>query len=110
SSLPVLAQSSPGWTYGYVPTPAQWNAAFAGKQDYAGSAFLPLSGGTMTGRLTTSTPNSSGSGFNLPQGADPSSPNNGDMWTTAAGLKVRVNGVTVNLTSAGTITPAALTK
>lgn len=95
----ALAQSSPGWTYGYVPTPAQWNAAFAAKQDYVGSAFLPLSGGTMTGRLTTSTPNSSGSGFNLPQGADPSSPNNGDMWTTSAGLKVRVNGVTVNLTA-----------
>lgn len=99
---PALAQSSPGWTYGYVPTPAQWNAAFASKQDYVGSAFLPLSGGTMTGRLTTSTPNSSGAGFTLPQGADPSAPNNGDLWTTSAGLKARINGITYNLTS-GTI-------
>lgn len=100
-ALPAYAQSSPGWTYGYVPTPAQWNAAFAGKQDYVGSAFLPLSGGTMTGRLTTSTPNSSGAGFTLPQGADPSAPNNGDLWTTSLGLKARINGVTYNLTAGG---------
>lgn len=36
----------------------------------------------------------------LPHGAAPSAPVNGDMWTTSAGLFVRINGVTksVNLT------------
>jgi hypothetical protein len=32
---------------------------------------------------------------NIPHGTAPSSPVNGDMWTTTAGLFVRVNGVTV---------------
>lgn len=31
----------------------------------------------------------------MPHGSAPSSPVNGDMWTTAAGLFVRINGVTV---------------
>jgi hypothetical protein len=31
----------------------------------------------------------------LPHGSAPSSPVNGDMWTTTAGLYVRINGVTV---------------
>ena len=33
--------------------------------------------------------------FNVPHGTAPSSPNNGDMWTTTAGLYVRINGATV---------------
>lgn len=35
------AQSSPGLTYGQVPTAAQWNSYFAAKQDYTpGSGYL----------------------------------------------------------------------
>lgn len=33
--------------------------------------------------------------INLPHGTAPTSPNNGDMWTTTAGIYVRINGVTV---------------
>lgn len=33
--------------------------------------------------------------FNIPQGATPSTPVNGDIWTTAAGLFVRIAGSTV---------------
>lgn len=36
-----------------------------------------------------------GANLNLGQGVAPSSPNNGDMWTTSAGLYVRINGTTV---------------
>lgn len=36
-----------------------------------------------------------GAGFNLPHGTAPSSPVNGDIWTTTAGLFVRINGSTV---------------
>jgi hypothetical protein len=31
----------------------------------------------------------------LPHGTAPTTPVNGDMWTTTAGLYVRINGVTV---------------
>jgi hypothetical protein len=31
----------------------------------------------------------------IPHGTAPTSPVNGDMWTTTAGLFVRINGVTV---------------
>lgn len=43
---------------------------------------------------------SGASGFNIPHGAAPSAPVNGDIWTTSAGMFVRINGVTksVNLT------------
>lgn len=34
-------------------------------------------------------------GLNVPHGSAPSSPVNGDMWTTTAGLFVRINGATV---------------
>lgn len=35
---------------------------------------------------------------NIAPGVAPSSPNNGDMWTTSAGLFVRVNGATKSVT------------
>ena len=34
-------------------------------------------------------------GFRVPHGTAPSSPVNGDMWTTTAGLYIRINGLTV---------------
>jgi hypothetical protein len=36
--------------------------------------------------------------FNAPHGTAPSTPANGDMWTTTAGLYVRINGVTKTVT------------
>lgn len=98
SSLPALAQSSPGWTYGYVPTPAQWNAAFASKQNYLGAAPLLTTGGTMTGPLVTAASIAGTAGLNLPPGTAPTSPINGDLWTTTGGIFVRINGATVALT------------
>lgn len=59
--------------------------------------FLQTNGGkTTTGGLLQTTASASGSsGLNLPHGAAPSAPVNGDVWTTTAGLFVRVNGSTV---------------
>ncbi len=37
----------------------------------------------------------SGASMRLPHGSAPSTPTNGDMWTTTAGLYVRINGATV---------------
>lgn len=64
---------------------------------------LPLAGGTMTGRLITATPTLSNAGLTLPHGLAPTSPNNGDIWTTTSGLFVQVNGTTIGplATSAG---------
>lgn len=56
--VPALAQaqSSPGWTTGYFPTAAQWNAAFAAKQDYInGTTSLPALSVTGTSTLTGAT-------------------------------------------------------
>jgi hypothetical protein len=96
----ALAQTSPGWGYKFVPTPAQWNAAFAGKQDYLGAPPLLTTGGVMTGPLVTAPSTTALAGFNLPPGTAPTSPNNGDLWSTASGLFAELNGATVNLTGA----------
>lgn len=46
-------------------------------------------------KLTTAASSTSKAGVNLPHGAAPSAPADGDMWTTSAGLFVRINGVSV---------------
>jgi hypothetical protein len=67
------------------------------------SVYLPLSGGTLTGKLTTVASASGSAGLNLPHGAAPSSSLNGDLWTTTAGLFLRLNGIvqTVGLLGIG---------
>lgn len=45
--------------------------------------------------LLTTASASSGAKFRLPHGTAPSSPVDGDIWTTTAGIFVRINGVTV---------------
>lgn len=48
-----------------------------------------------TGKLTTFTPTTAAASIRLPHGTAPTTPADGDMWTTSAGgLYVRVNGVT----------------
>lgn len=91
----ALAQTAPGWSSKYVPTPAQWNAAFGGKQDYLGAAPLLVTGGQMTGPLVTAASATGNAGFNIQPGVAPTLPNNGDIWTTGAGLYVQINGSTI---------------
>ena len=91
----ALAQSSPNWPYKYVPTQAQWNAVFAGKQDTLGYVPLNTNGGVMTGRLVTAPPGAATSNLNLTPGTAPASPADGDMWVTSGGIFIQVNGVTV---------------
>lgn len=50
---------------------------------------------TINGLLLTKASASGVAGFRVPHGAAPSSPVDGDIWTTTAGLFVRVNGSTV---------------
>jgi hypothetical protein len=69
---------------------------------------------TATGLLLTVASASGAAGFNLPQGTAPTSPNNGDVWTTSSGLFVRIAGSTVGPLGTGgggggTVTSVALT-
>lgn len=105
----VYAQSSPGLAFGQVPTPAQWNSFFAAKQDYLGSPPLLLSGGTMSGKATTVASTTLNAGFNLPQGSAPSTPTNGDMWATSAGVFAQINGSTVGPFGTGIVGTLAVT-
>lgn len=54
-------------------------------------------GGTIpAAALETFYPSTTGSAsINIPQGATPNSPNNGDIWTTSVGAYVRINGSSV---------------
>lgn len=90
----ALAQSSPGLFQNQVPTAGQWNSYFAAKQDVLGFPPVNKNGDVMAGRLVANPPGTT-AGFNLPPGAAPSAPANGDVWMTSAGLFGRVAGVTV---------------
>lgn len=50
---------------------------------------------TFAGTLVTVASATGAAGLRLPHGAAPTSPVNGDVWTTTAGLFVRINGATV---------------
>jgi hypothetical protein len=50
---------------------------------------------TLNGLLLTLASTTGGAGLRLPPGAAPTSPTNGDVWTTTAGMYARINGTTV---------------
>ncbi len=65
---------------------------------------------TLAGPLTTVASATGGAGLNLPAGAAPTSPSNGDVWTTSAGIYVRINGTTVGpLIDSGGVPAAGFT-
>lgn len=66
------------------------------------STGLALSGGTMTGKLTLPASTTSAASANIPHGTAPTSPSNGDVWSTTAGLFVRINGSTKTVLDAAT--------
>lgn len=68
----------------------------------------PAFSGTATGKLTTAASATGSAGFNLPPGAAPTSPANGDVWMTGAALFARIAGSTHQLVS-GADTAAMLT-
>jgi hypothetical protein len=74
---------------------------------------LALTGGTLTGKLITVASAASSAGLNLPHGTSPTTPVNGDIWSTTGGLYAQINGTTVGpytsnlgtVTSVGTAAP-----
>jgi hypothetical protein len=79
---------------GAVLTAAQWNQCFAAKQNAIPYTTVNKAGDTMTGALVTSASNTTRAGLNVPPGTAPTSPVNGDVWSTSAGLFVQAGGVT----------------
>jgi hypothetical protein len=59
------------------------------------NVFLPIAGGTLTGKLVTAVPVAASAGFNLPPAAAPTTLVNGDLWTTATGVFAQINGAPV---------------
>lgn len=55
---------------------------------------LDKTGGTMTGPLVTPASTTSAANLNLPHGVAPTSPTNGDVWTTTTGVAAQLNGAT----------------
>jgi hypothetical protein len=53
---------------------------------------------TLAGLLSTLASATGTAGFRVPHGTAPTSPVDGDVWTTTAGLFVRINGVTKTVT------------
>jgi hypothetical protein len=70
------------------------------------SNTLTVANCTYTGLALTAASATGGAGLRLPHGAAPTSPTNGDLWTTTAGLYARINGATVGpyASTAGTLT------
>jgi hypothetical protein len=95
SSRPAIEQSSPNLITGQVPTAGQWNSFFQQKQDLLGFSPLNRAGDTMTGKLIINPSISTNAGLNVPQGAAPGTPVNGDIWTTASGMFAQIAGSTV---------------
>lgn len=65
--------------------------------NYAGILQPILAGDT----LQTPPPTTANASLNLPHGTAPTSPADGDCWTTAAGIFCRINGVTIGPLAAG---------
>lgn len=99
--IAALAQSSPGLINGQVPTAAEWNSFFAAKTDYTGTSPIPSGGGTFTGKVNFFASTTGTAGMNCGVGATPTTPVNGDIWCTSAGMFVQINGGTVGPLGAG---------
>lgn len=62
---------------------------------------LAVPNATFSGLALTAASATGGAGFRLPHGTAPTSPTNGDLWTTTAGLYACINGTTVGPYGAG---------
>lgn len=97
------------FTQNNVPTPGQWNQCLQQKQDALGYTAVNRAGDAMTGRLSTIASSTFRSGFAILPGVAPSSPVDGDIWTTTGGIFVRINGATIGpLTATGSTIPAVV--
>jgi hypothetical protein len=86
---------------GAVLTAGQWNQCFQGKQDDLGYTPVNKAGDVMTGRIALTASTTFRAGIGVTPGVAPSAPVNGDVWVTATGIFVQINGATVQLSTGG---------
>ena len=65
------------------------------------NVVLKNSAAVFTAKVSTLASATGGAGFNVPHGVAPTSPVDGDVWTTTAGVFVRLNGATSQLSVGG---------
>jgi hypothetical protein len=63
----------------------------------AASTYAAKAGVTFTGKVNTLVSAAGGAGLNLPHGTAPTTPVNGDIWTTTTSLQWRRNGATATV-------------
>ena len=59
-------------------------------------SYALRSGATFTGEIITAASTTTTAGLTLPHGTAPSTPQNGEIWTTTAGLFYQINGATIS--------------
>lgn len=87
-ALPGVLCGALTWTTGVKPS-VPWSGTIPG----------PV---TVGGKITGTAATTAAATLNLPHGAAPTTPADGDVWSTTAGLYARINGVTVGPYSAST--------
>lgn len=77
-------------------------AVYSGPTSVSSLATLYMVGDVLNaGYLFLGASNTTYASIRLPHGTAPTSPTNGDMWTTTSGIYVRINGTTVGPLGAG---------
>lgn len=80
------------FSYGYVPTAAEWNNLFLQKQDKLPYTPLNSAGGTMQGQLFVAPSTINRAGLVISPGVSPATPSDGSIWTAGATLNVQLSG------------------
>ena len=92
-------------TESFVTSQGYATESFVTSQGYITSSALTgyaqLAGATFTGEIVMAASNTTTAGLTLPHGTAPTTPVNGEIWTTTGGLFARINGGTQQLMSLG---------
>lgn len=94
ASLTINATEN--WTDTAQGTQFIWQGTPTGGVATATTLTLDGAGNlTPAGKINGAASTTARAGLNLPHGAAPTTPTNGDLWSTTTGLFARINGVTV---------------
>jgi hypothetical protein len=77
----------------------EWmNSSLAALASVSAGGLGTFAGVTATALVLTAATATGSAGFRMPHGTAPTTPVDGDLWTTTAGMFVRINGVTKTVT------------
>lgn len=91
----VLVTSGAGVPSISSTLPANLTASTANLPSPAITGTASVTAATFSGKLATAASVVGGANLNIPQGTAPTTPGNGDIWATSAGLFGRFNGATI---------------